>query len=68
MKTFYPIHINDLKHQVDSVTPQKNWVFEVYDEDPTHTTLYNILLKQSGYRKISEEKKLMEFIFMNDNS
>ena len=42
---------------MDYVTPQKNRVFEEYDENPTNISLYVILIKQTEFRLVSDGNK-----------
>ena len=45
LKTFYPIQVNDLRFQIDYVTPKKIRFFEEYESAPENTILYVILIK-----------------------
>ena len=60
MKTYYPIQVIDLRFQVYHVTPKKKRLSEENDEDPTHTNLFNILVKQKEIKMVSDGKKLLE--------
>ena len=51
-KTYIPIRINDLKFQVDYVTPEKN--FEGNVLAPTDTDLYDIILKHKEIKMVSD--------------
>ena len=45
-KTYYPIEINDLRFQIDHITPKKTWLFDEYDDDPTDK-IFKIILKKT---------------------
>ena len=46
MKTYYPIRRFDLRFQVDHISPKQIRIFGEYDDNPTKTILYIILIKQ----------------------
>ena len=45
MKNFNPIQVNDLRFQIDYITPKKIRLLEEYETAPEHTNLYVILIK-----------------------
>ena len=48
MKNYYLIQIIDLRFQVEHISPKKIRLFEEYDDNPTNTNLYIILIKQGN--------------------
>ena len=64
IKTYYPIQVNDLRFQVDYVTPKIIKLHEEYDEDPTNTNLYVTLIERREIKKVSDGIKFsgVEFI------
>ena len=61
MKTYYLIQIIDLRFQVDHVSPKKIRLFEEYDENPTKTILYIILIKHGEIKMVSDGNKIISF-------
>ena len=57
MKANYSIQIYGLKFQPNNITPKKVKLYEVYDENPTNTTLHGILVKHRENKKISNGDK-----------
>ena len=58
-KTYYPIQIIDLRFQIDHISPKKNRLFEEYDDNPTNTILYKILIKHREIKMISDGNKII---------
>ena len=59
MKENYPIQIIDLRFQVDHISPKKIRLFEEYDDNPTNTKLYVILIKHKEIKMISDGNKII---------
>ena len=59
MKEYYPIQIIDLRFQVDHISPKKIRLFEEYDDNPTNTNLYVILIKHWEIKMISDGNKII---------
>ena len=59
MKTCYPIQKIDLRFQVDHKSPEKIRLFEEYDNNPTNTIFYIILIKHREIKMISGGKKFI---------
>ena len=59
MKNSYPIQINDLRFQVDHLSPKKIRLFEEYDPNPVITNLYVILIKHREIEMISDGNKII---------
>ena len=59
MKDYYLIQIIDLRFQVDHISPKKTRLFEEYDDNPTNTNLYIILIKHREIKMISDGKKII---------
>ena len=59
MKKYYPIQIIDLRFQVDHISPKKVRLFEEYDDNPTNTNLYVILIKHREIKMISDGNKII---------
>ena len=59
MKKYYPIQVIDLRFQVDHISPKKISLFEEYDNNPTNTILYIILIKHKGSKLISDGNKII---------
>ena len=57
MKENYPFQIIDLRFQVDHISPKRIRLFEEYDDNPTNTNLYIILIKHRENKMISDGKK-----------
>ena len=45
MKKYYPFRTNDLRFQVDHISPKKTRIFEEYDDNPDNILMYIILTK-----------------------
>ena len=60
MKTKNPIHIVDLRHQPDHITPKKNQLFQEYSADPENAKIYLILIRRREIELISDGNKLIE--------
>ena len=59
MKKYYPIQIIDLRFQVDHMSPKKIRLLEEYDDNPTNTNLYVILIKHREIEMISDGKNVI---------
>ena len=59
MKTNYPFQIIDLRLQVDHLSPQKRRRFGEYDDNPTNTFLYIIVIKHREIKLISDGNKII---------
>ena len=57
MKDYYPSEIIDLGFQVDHKSPKINRFFQVYDDNPLNTILYEILIKHREIKMISDGSK-----------
>ena len=60
LKTFYSTKLFDLKFQMDHVNPKKKWLSEKYDDDPTDTNIYVILIKLWEMKWFRPEIKWLE--------
>ena len=62
MKTKYPIQIQDLRHQIDHITPKKIQLFEEYKNDPVYANkrLYVILIRHKQTKMTSNGDKIIE--------
>ena len=60
MKYLYPIQINDLRHQVDHITPKKKQLFEEFLEDPANERLFIILIRHRQIEMISDGNKIIQ--------
>ena len=58
MKTFYPIHVFDLKFQFANITPTKIRLFEEYENAPDNTNLYVLLIKRKEIKMVSDGNKI----------
>ena len=59
MKEYYPIQIIDLRFQVDHISSKKIRLIEEYDDNPTNTNLYVILIKHREIKMISDGNKII---------
>ena len=59
MKNYYPIQIIDLRFQVYQISPKTIRLFEEYNDNPTNTNLYVILIKHREIKMISDGKKII---------
>ena len=59
MRTYYPIQTIDLRFQVDHISPKKNRIFEEYNDNPTNSILYIILIKHRDFKMISDCNKII---------
>ena len=59
MKKYYPFQKIDLRFQVDHISPKKIRFFEEYDDNPTNTYLYIILIKDREIKMISDGNKII---------
>ena len=53
MKILYPIHINELRLQIDNMKPKKTQLFEEHNEAPVTTILSTIMIKVWEIRMVS---------------
>ena len=60
MKNFYPIQVNDLRFQVDHITPQKIQLLEEFSEDPDNEGLFIMLIRPRQIEMISDANKNIE--------
>ena len=60
MKYLYPIQINDLRYQVDRITPKKIQLFEECSDDPANERLFIILVRNRQVEMISDGNKIIE--------
>ena len=60
MKYLYPIHITDLRHQVDHLTQKKIQLVEEISEDPANERLFRILIRHRQVEMISDGNKIIE--------
>ena len=60
MKNLYPIQITDLRHQFDHFTPEKNQLFEEFEDDHNMKRLLIILVRHRQVEMISDGKKLLK--------
>ena len=60
MKNEYLIQVNDLRHQVDQITPKKNQLFEKFNTDPANVNagLYVMLIRHRQIEKILDGNKI----------
>ena len=57
MRKYYLFQMNDLRFQVDQISPKKIRLFEEYDENPGNTIIYIILIKHREIKMISDGSK-----------
>ena len=62
MKNEYPIHLLDLRFQVDHVTPKKIKLFEEFNTDPLNVNarIFVILVKHRQFELMSDGNKFIE--------
>ena len=58
MNTSYPIHVIDLRFQIDYITPKKIRLFEEYENAPENTNLYVVLIKHRENNMVCDGKKI----------
>ena len=62
MKNKFPIQVNDLRHQVDHLTPKKIQLFQEFNTDPVNVKarLFVILIRHRQIEMISDGNKIVE--------
>ena len=58
MKAFYPIQVNDLRFQIDYITPKEIRLFEDFENAPENTNSYVILIKHRESKMVSDGNKI----------
>ena len=59
MKNVNPVQVNDIRHQLDHLTPKKIQLFEEYRADPAYARIYVILIRHREMKMVSDRNKII---------
>ena len=60
MKSINPIQVNDIRLQVDHISPKKIQLLEEYRNDPGNARIFVILIRHRQIEMISDENIIFE--------